>query len=222
MPRLLILALACVALAACSTERTTTTERTATEQLLLSAAADRAAAEVVRDVPPGRRTFVVADNFEAPVDGKYAIGAIRAALLTHGAALVSDRAQAEQIVEIRSGALGIDNSDTIVGIREGELPIPLTQGGIPIPNIALFQKVRQLGIAKFALAVYDAETGFAVAETPPEPRFGYSRRNDYTVAFAISWKSEDIYEPGSAAVRTLSLTPDGAAAEAEYPDQHDG
>lgn len=214
MPRFIILAIAALTLAACSTERTTTTSRTATEQLLLSAAADRAATEVARDVPPGKKTFVVADAFEAPQDGKYAIGAIRAAILARGAALVADRAQAEQIVEIRSGALGIDNSDTIVGVREGELPIPLTQGGIPIPNIAIFQKVQQLGIAKFAVAVYDARTGLAAAETASEPRFGYAHRNEYTAAFAIAWRSEDIYEPGSAAVRTLSLTPEDSTAPA--------
>ncbi|SBW01716.1 conserved exported hypothetical protein [uncultured Alphaproteobacteria bacterium] len=216
--RLFALLAVCLALAACSTERTTTTSRTATEQLLLSAAADRAAAEVARDVPPGRKTFVVADNFEAPQDGKYAIGAIRAAILARGAALVDDRARAEQIVEIRSGALGIDNSDTIIGIRESELPIPLTQSGIPIPTIALFQKVRQLGIAKFALAVYDAETGLSPTGDAPEPQFGYARKNDYTAAFVISWEGNDIYEPGSAPVRTLSLTPDDRPeADPEYP-----
>lgn len=217
MPRLFILAIACLALAACSTERTTTTGRTATEQLLISAAADRAAAEVAREVPTGRKTFVVADHFEAPQDGKYAIGAIRAAILARGAALVADRAQAEQIVEIRSGALGIDNSDTIIGIREGEVPIPLTNGGIPIPTIALFQKVRQLGIAKFALTVYDAETGLALAAS--DPQFGYARKNDYTAAFVISWKSDDIYEPDSAPVQTLSLIPEGEASVPESGTQ---
>ena len=113
MTRVLAIVFVCLGLAACSTERTTTTGRTATEQLLISAAADRAAEVVALAVPPAKKTFVVADNFEAPQDGKYAIGAIRAAILARGAALVADRAQAEQIVEIRSGALGIDNSDTI-------------------------------------------------------------------------------------------------------------
>lgn len=202
MSRVFGIAVACLALAACTNQRDTTTSRTATEQLLLSAAAERAAQAVAADVPPGKKTFVVADTFEA-VDSKQAIGAIRAAILAHGAALVADRAEAEQIVEIRSGALGIDNSDTIVGMRESELPIPLTQGGITIPKIALFEKVRQLGIAKFALAVYDAKTGLAI-ETPA-PKFGYARKNDYTAAFVISWKRDDVYEPDSAAADTLEI-----------------
>ncbi len=202
MSRVFGIAVACLALAACTNQRETTTTRTATEQLLISAAAERAAEAVAADVPAGRKTFVVADNFDA-VDGKQAIGAIRAAILARGAALVGDRAQAEQIVEIRSGALGIDNSDTIVGMRESELPIPLTQGGITIPKIALFEKVRQLGIAKFAIAVYDAQTGLAVGK--PEPKFGYARKNDYTAAFVISWKRDDIYEAESAAADTLEI-----------------
>lgn len=202
MSRVFGIAVACLALAACTSQRETTTSRTATEQLLLSAAAERAAEAVARDVPPGRKTFVLADNFEA-TDGKQAIGAIRAAILARGAALVNDQAQADQIVEIRSGALGIDNSDTIVGMRQSEVPIPLTQGGITIPKIALFEKIRQLGIAKFAIAVYDARTGAAIAA--PEPKFGYARKNDYTAALVISWKRDDIYEPESAAADTLEL-----------------
>lgn len=209
MSRVVAVAVACLALAACTNQRETTTSRTATEQLLLSAAAERAAEAVAVDVPSGRKTFVVADNFEA-VDGKQAIGAIRAAILARGAALVADRAQAEQIVEIRSGALGIDNSDTIVGMRESELPIPLTEGGITIPKIALFEKIRQLGIAKFAIAVYDAETGLAIAK--PGPKFGYARKNDYTAAFVISWKRDDVYEPDSAAADTLEIAPNAGDA----------
>lgn len=209
MSRVLGIALACLVLAACTNQRETTTTRTATEQLLISAAAERAAEAVARDVPSGKKTFVVADNFEA-VDGKQAIGAIRAAILKRGAALVADRGEAEQIVEIRSGALGIDNSDTIVGIRETEVPIPLTQGGITLPKIALFEKVRQLGIAKFAIAVYDAKTGLAI--TSPKPKFGYARKNDYTAALVISWKRDDIYEPDSAAAETLELRSNAADA----------
>ena len=209
MSRVFGIAVACLVLAACTTQRDTTTSRTATEQLLLSAAAERAADAVAADVPAGKKTFVVADNFEA-VDGKQAIGAIRAAILKRGAALVADRAQAEQIVEIRSGALGIDNSDTIVGMRESEVPIPLTDGGITIPKIALFEKIRQLGIAKFAIAVYDAQTGLAIAA--PTPKFGYARKNDYTAALVISWKRDDIYEPDSAAANTLELDSNSADA----------
>lgn len=205
MPRVLAIVFVCLGLAACSTERTTTTGRTATEQLLISAAADRAAEVVARAVPTAKKTFVVADNFEAPQDGKYAIGAIRAAILARGAALVADRAQAEQIVEIRSGALGIDNSDTIVGLDTYDIPVPTTSSTLTTPKIALFEKVRQLGVAKFAVAVYDAQTGLAVAT--PGPGFGYARKNEYTAAFVISWKREDIYESDSPAAETLSLDP---------------
>lgn len=209
MPRLILAAALCFVLAACTSQRETTTERTATEQLLLSAAAERAAEAVAADVPPDRKTYVSTANFEA-LDGQQAIGAIRAAILSRGAHLVSSWSDADQIVEIRAGALGIDNSDTIVGIRETELPIPLTQSGITLPKLALFEKVRQLGIAKFAITVYDAKTGAAIAV--PKPKFGYARKNEYTAALVISWKRDDIYEPDSAAAQTLVLYEGEASA----------
>jgi len=204
MPRRFAAVIACLALAACTTERQTTTNRTATEQLLISAAADRAAQEVVRAVPPGKKAFVDAGNFEA-TDGKYAIGAIRAAVLARGAMLVPERAAAEVVVEIRAGALGIDNSDTIVGVPAYEVPIPLSGSNIKTPKIALFEKVRQLGVAKFAAAVYDAKTGAAISAGTP--RIGYAHKNDYTAALVISWQRDDILPPDAAPPETLSLYP---------------
>lgn len=175
-------------LAGCSTERQTTTSRTATEQLLISAAADRAAAALAGQVPTGRKAFVDATNFEA-VDGKYAIGSIRAAILARGTPLVADRKDADIVVEIRSGALGIDNADTLVGSPELNVPIPLTTA-LSIPKVAFFEKERQLGIAKFAAAILDAKTGESAAATQPE--FGYAHKTKYTVAIAFSWKTDDI------------------------------
>ncbi|WP_337997712.1 DUF6655 family protein [Oleispirillum naphthae] len=204
MPRRFAVALACLALAACTTERQTTTSRTATEQLLISAAADRAAVEVVRAVPPGKKTFVDAGNFEA-TDGKYAIGAIRAAVLARGALLAAERKDAEVVVEIRAGALGIDNSDTIVGLPEYKVPVPLAGSDITTPKIALFEKARQLGVAKFAAAIYDAKTGAALFTGPP--RFGFARKNDYTAALVISWQRDDIHSVEDAPPATLTFYP---------------
>lgn len=220
MPRRFAIALACLALAACTTERQTTTSRTATEQLLISAAADRAAAEVVREVPAGKRAFVDAGNFEA-TDGKYAIAAIRAAVLARGATLAAARADADVVVEVRAGALGIDNSDTIVGIPEYKVPVPLAGSDITTPKIALFEKVRQLGVAKFAAAIYDARTGAAIGSG--EPRFGFARKNEYTLAVAITWKNNDIGIDDDITGKVIVVPqgggekPDGADAPAANP-----
>src|SRR5690348_11771929 len=91
-------------LSGCNTGRETEPQRTATEQLLISTAADRAAAAMALELGPDRKCFLDATNFEG-IDGKYAVAAIRTSLLKKGTRFVLDQKQADTIIEIRSGAL---------------------------------------------------------------------------------------------------------------------
>ena len=104
-----------LALFGCTTERQTDPARTATEQLLISTAADRAANKLALQIPRNSQVFVDAADFEG-VDSKYAIAAIRAHLIENGAKLVDDRAKADTIVEIRAGALSVNQDQMLVGI----------------------------------------------------------------------------------------------------------
>src|SRR5512135_2421672 len=96
-----------LAAASCSVTRETQPQRTATEELLISSAADRGAQDLKFDIPANTKVFVDAQYFEG-TDSKYAIGAIRDRLAKDGARLVADRAAADMVVEIRSGAQSID------------------------------------------------------------------------------------------------------------------
>src|SRR5882672_10809617 len=100
---LLVLA---AAVAGCSSIKDSAPSRTATEQLLISNAADHAADTLARTLRVKGLAFVDTANFDA-IDGKYAVSAIRAALLRHGVRLTDDRKAADSIVEIRAGALSI-------------------------------------------------------------------------------------------------------------------
>ncbi|HVZ00735.1 MAG TPA: DUF6655 family protein [Dongiaceae bacterium] len=186
--------LAALLLCGCTTDRESDPQRTATEELLISAAADRAAEKLVLDLGPDRKAFLDTANFEG-LDGKYAIAAIRASLLRQGTHFVGDRKDADTIVEIRAGALSIDKHDLLVGVPSFNLPIPLT-GPLATPEIALYKSEEQQGVAKFAATAYDAKDGHFIAEsTPPLGRSHLQKH----VVLLVSWQKDDVHGNGDTA-----------------------
>ena len=176
----------------CSTWRTTEPARAGIEQLLISKAADQAAQQLTIDLKPGTKVFVNADTFDG-YDQKYALGAIRTRVLQSGASLVNDKGQADVIMDARAGALSIDHNDLLVGIPSMQLPIPLA-GSFKTPELALFKRGLDRGVAKFALTAYDSKTG--KLETAIGPVYGFSHRNDWTVLLFISWSTDDTLPKG--------------------------
>jgi Family of unknown function (DUF6655) len=193
--------LAAALLPGCTTDRQTDPQRSATEELLISAAADRAAQSLALDIGPGRKAFLDAGNFEA-LDGKYAIAAIRSSLLKQGTRFVGDKKDSDTIIEIRSGALSIDKSELLVGIPSWDIPIPLA-GQLATPEIALYKSEEQEGIAKFAATAYDARDGRFIAESAPP--LGRSHRIK-RVVLVVSWTEDDVHGEAGTANKTRSLT----------------
>jgi|AraplaMF_Col_mMF_1032025.scaffolds.fasta_scaffold00046_121 hypothetical protein len=200
------LALLVVVLSGCTTTRETDPQRTATEQLLISTAADRAAAAMALELEPDRKCFLDATNFEG-IDGKYAVAAIRSSLLKKGTRFVPDQKQADTIIEIRSGALSIDKHDTLVGVPSLDIPIPLA-GELGTPEIALYKSEEREGIAKFAATAYDAKDGRFLGEsTPPLGRSKIKRH----VVLVVSWIEDDVHDeaatPESKKTRSITFEP---------------
>jgi hypothetical protein len=177
-----------LALAACTTATKSNPARTATEQMLISAAADRAAAELTVQLAPGTTGFIDVTNFDG-TDSKYAIGAIRAHLLTQGVYIVDDKKKAQTIIELRSGALSTDTSETLVGIPSFAIPVPLSSGSLTTPEIALYKDTEQKGVAKFAATAYDAKKGSLL--TAQDPQYGFSHKTKKTVLIFVTWTDED-------------------------------
>lgn len=175
--------------AGCSTTRESNPKRTATEQLLISTAADHAADQLELGLPKGTKVFLDTQYFEG-ADQKYAISTIRDRLLKQGARLVADKASAEAVVEIRAGALSVDEDTTLIGIPSFNVPIPLAGTPLKFPEIALYKKYRRLGVAKFAMTGYDAKQGGFESSSGPE--YGYSHRTKWTVLLFISWTKDDL------------------------------
>jgi Family of unknown function (DUF6655) len=185
--RPLFLVLLAIGTAGCSYIRETQPERTATEQLLISTAADHAIENLDVAFAPGTKVWFDASQFEA-YDKGYALGALRTHLLRQGAALVPERKTADAVVEVRAGALAIDNSSNLVGLPAFQVPVPLA-GTFGLPELAVLKRNEQVGIAKLALTVYDAKDGHYVDAVGPA--YGLSWKNRWSV-LGIGWTTSNL------------------------------
>ncbi|HLI10266.1 MAG TPA: DUF6655 family protein [Alphaproteobacteria bacterium] len=158
------------------------------EQLLISAAADRAVDQLKLDLPPRTKVLVDSQYFEG-LDAKYTIGAIRDRLLKQGADLVADRNSADVVIEIRSGGQSIDKRTTLWGIPGFNIPIPLSSGSLPFPELALYKKEQEIGVSKVAMTGYDRKGG--EFKTASGPDYGFSRRTHYIILLFFSWTNND-------------------------------
>ena len=158
----------------------------ASVQLLISAAADRAAEHLKLNLPDGPKVFVDITSFEGD-DGTYAIGAIRANLLKHGVRLVDTKSAPDMIVEVRAAALSTDEADTLVSIPSFNIPIPLA-GPLPTPKLALFERHTENGVAIFAATSHDSREGGVVESA--NAGFGRSVASTSIVLF-FTWTNND-------------------------------
>ena len=189
--QLTILAALVLGVAACSGERTTNPDHTATEQLLITQATDDAVAKLHLPLKAGQKAFLDASGVTGDY-APYAIALVRDRILLDGGHLVQDRAAADIVVEARSGALSIDEFESLIGLPESKIPVPLA-GDISAPEVALYKRAERRGIAKLGLTAYDAKDGGYVGGTGT--KFGFSQKKEWTVLIFISWGSNDIIPP---------------------------
>jgi hypothetical protein len=170
---------------ACTDVKESLPSRTATEQLLISSAADNAANRLKLELPPGKKAFVDVSNFEGS-DAKYAASAIKESFLRQGIHLVSEKNDSDTIIEIRLGALSVDQSRTVVGIPPITLP-----GAITLPEASVYSSTENQAVAKFSAFAYDTKSGEMVAST--DPAFGLSDEQSYRAMSVFSWRSSPRY-----------------------------
>ena len=139
----------------CTSVRETQPERTATEQLIMSSAVMDAARQIQPEAIKGKKVALDVTYLKS-VDVEFTKGELRDRLLQLGAFLVVDPAQAEIIVEARSGGLGIDESKTNIGIPP--IPVPAV-GTFQTPSLYVYKYHRQEGKSAIALTGVDVVTG---------------------------------------------------------------
>jgi len=163
--------MAAVLLGGCtSTIRVTDPPRTATEQFLLSKAAASAVEQLSVEGLRGRRVYLDSDYFAAS-ESAFVLGELRAKLLHGGVELVRERDESQIVLEVRSGGVGIDRSDFLIGI-----PSLLVRAGgddtstnVPVatPELAVVKNINQVGVASVAFIAYWTDTGEVVASSGP-------------------------------------------------------
>ena len=175
-------------LAGCSTQRETEPGRTATEQLLFSTAAERAADQLVFQLPEGTKVFVDAAYVEG-TDSKYLLSTIRDRILRRGNDLVDSKIAADIVIEPRVGAISVDRTKTLVGTPDFGIPVPLA-GPIEFPEIALFKRDTRQGVIKVAATAYNARTGLLIQSL--DPVYGFAHKKDWVFLVFFSWDTNDL------------------------------
>ena len=192
-------------LAGCTTVHVAEPAETATEQLLITAAIDDAVSKMNVSLGAGTRIFVDTSYFDGTgrdrtvLFPKYAMAAVRERLLRAGALLTEERKGADVIVELRTGGQSVDHNSLFVGIPQISLPLPPSFYPVTTPELALFKRDRQTGVAKLAITAYHQETG--AFESSSGPSFGSSNHTETTVLLVIDWIDSDI-EPKALQDRT--------------------
>lgn len=159
--------------AGCATIRVTDPPRTADEQFLLSTAAARAIAQLSTDALRDRKVWVDSAFFGAP-EQAFVVGELRAKLLLGGVRLMPDRKDAQIVIELRSGGVGINRTEYLLGLPS--IPIPGINSGsgsvstaVPFitPELAILKNTKQRGFAAVAYVAYWADTGEVVTSSGP-------------------------------------------------------
>lgn len=136
----------------CTTSRQTDTARAATEQLLISNAVDQALAKVDFSTFRGQ-TVLVEEKYLECTDKAYVVGSVRHRLMHSGAKIAGKPEEADVVMELRSGGVGTDDSDSFMGIPQIVLP-----GMLTLPEVKFSRLNRQSALAKIGLVAYDVKT----------------------------------------------------------------
>ncbi len=143
----------------CGTTRVTDTQRTATEQLLVSNAVDQAVSQLDFRILAGKPVYFDPQYLAGSIDRGYVVSSLRQHLLASGCILQEDRAQATYVVEARSGGIGTDRHQVLIGVPEMNVPSLLPGQPTLIPEIPLAKRTDQKGVAKLAVFAYNRRTG---------------------------------------------------------------
>lgn len=172
-----VLVFVCLALRGCATIRVTDPPRSATEQFLMSEATrkavDQLSAQALRDRAVYVDTsYLISSAYPTP-ENLFYVAELRNKLLVSGVRLAEKREAAQIVLEVRSGGIGIDRLEYLLGIPAVYLSGGTTEAAtgtstpIATPELAILKNTRQLGFASAAFVAYWADTGELVSSSGP-------------------------------------------------------
>ncbi len=155
---LLTLGLIAALCTGCASTSTSNTARTGTEQLLISAAMDRAMSNIRFSDFAGYKVFIDDKYLDGTVDKGYLVGSLRHKVLAAGGSLAPAADAADVVLEARCGGVGTDTEKSFIGLPALGMP------GLPIelPEVKLVSRNTQMGTAKIGVICYDPKTGRAL------------------------------------------------------------
>lgn len=156
--RTLVIVTLLVGIVGCTSTKTSNTARTGTEQLLISNAVDQSLAKVDFRPMTGKKVHVE-DKYLDAIDKGYITSSVRHHVLYSGAELAAKPEEADVILELRSGGVGTDISDSYLGVPGIQIP-----GAIALPDLKLVTRSRQSAYAKIGLVAVDAKTHRVLGE----------------------------------------------------------
>ncbi len=178
----LLLGLTIAAATGCSSIRITDPEHTADELYLENIASKLAVDQVSATVLRDRRVYLDSTYLTSatqPSDQQqYMIGELRAKLLLSGVRLVSQRSNAEIIMELRSQGISVNHIEFLLGVPASSVGGIFTGGlAASTPELSIVKTTKQHGFASVAFVAYWADTGEVVAASGPF--VGRTTRDDY-------------------------------------------
>jgi hypothetical protein len=141
----------------CGTTRRSDSKRTATEQLLISDAVERAVMQIDMRPLAGQTVFLDTTILDDVSDGKYLASALKHQLLASGCRLAAKQDDADIVVEARAGAIGTDRNSVLLGIPATSIEV--AGNGTAIPEMAIFKRTDQRGVAEVNLFAYERASG---------------------------------------------------------------
>lgn len=158
---LYVLMFALAATAGCGTTKWSDSPRTATEQLLISDAVDRAISEIDFSSLADRSVYLDTRFIVTTLDQNYVTSTLRQHMLASGCIIKDKPEAADIIVEVRTGTLGTNRNDVLLGLPATNLPTGgfTPTGTASIPEIALAKNTNQQAVCKIAVFAYDRMTG---------------------------------------------------------------
>ncbi len=157
------------------TQKITGSSRAGAEQLLLTGISDRAVSSIDFHPLAGHHVYLETGQLNA-TDSGWIIFSLRREMARQGLLLVSDKKEAQTLIEAAVGAYGTDEVDCRLS-----LPSTIPLGLLPISTGAsstggLIHKNWQDAVVKLALFAYDARTRQLVWESNTIMDYGYLDR----------------------------------------------
>lgn len=153
--------LALAMLCGCGTTKWSDSPRTATEQLLISDAVDRAVSDIDFSALANRSVYLDTRFIVTTLDQNYVTSTLRQHMLASGCVIKDKAEESDYVVEVRTGSLGTNRNDVLVGVPATNLPTAgfTPTGNASIPEIALAKTTNQQAVCKIAVFAYDRMTG---------------------------------------------------------------